>query len=255
MFSIDEGKLMFGAAINYNDICWVYPLQLKEVIGMGQDTYNEYLSLLALDIREVQKDLKNAGVPEEEMPGTAFEYLMLQAQVSLNFGADNGTFLVKLQKAFSTFIREKIHFSFETQEILIGDDFKNRRVLNKENYGNFQNILRAQNQLPVPEPIPENESPMARKFRLRREQVAEVKRKQALKSGEAVSLMDSISTLVCFNVGVTFENVGDLTMYQFKNLLTRAQAKYKYDLDIRMIAAGADPKKIKPKHWFGKLDF
>ena len=43
-------------------------------------------------------------------------------------------------------------------------------------------------------------------------------------------------------------------MYQFKDILTRAQAKYKYDLDIRMIAAGADPKKIKPKHWFGKLD-
>ena len=66
--------------------------------------------------------------------------------------------------------------------------------------------------------------------------------------------MDSISTLICLNVGVNFENVGDLTMYQFKNILTRAQAKYKYDLDIRMIAAGADPKKIKPKQWFGKLD-
>ena len=253
MFLIDDGKLMFGAAINYNDICWVYPLHIKEVIGIGQDVYNEYLSLLAIDIRDVQKELKKSGVSEEEMPGSAFEYLMIQASVSLNF--DRGTFLMKLQKAFSTFIREKVHFSFETQEILIGEDFTNKRVFNKENFADFQNILRAQNDLPVPEPVPENESPMARKFRLRREQVAEVKRKQAQKNGEAVSLIDSISTLVCFNVGVTFENVGDLTMYQFKNLLTRAQAKYKYDLDIRMIAAGADPKKIKPKHWFGKLDF
>lgn len=252
MFLIDEGKLLFGAAINFNDI-WVYPLQLKEVIGMGEYTYNEYLSILASDIREIQKDLKKAGVPEEEMPSSAFEYLFLQAQLSR--ALDNGTFLMKLQKAFSTFIREKVHFSFDTQEILIGEDFSNKRVLNKENYEDFQNILRAQNQLPVPEPIPENENAMARKFRLRREQLAEVKRKQAIKNGENVSLMDSISTLVCFNVGVTFENVGNLTMYQFKNLLTRAQAKYKYDLDIRMIAAGADPKKINPKHWFGKLDF
>ena len=38
MFLIDDGKLMFGAAINFNDICWVYPLKIKEIIGMGQDT-------------------------------------------------------------------------------------------------------------------------------------------------------------------------------------------------------------------------
>lgn len=254
MFLIDDGKLMFGAAINFNDICWVYPLKIKEIIGMGQNTYNEYLSLLALDIREVQKELKKQGISEEDMPTSTFEYLLLQAQYSPQFNQDVDTFLVKLQKTFSTFIREKVHFSYETQEIIIGEDFINKRVLNKDNFEDFQNIIRAQNQLPVPEPIPENESAMARKFRLRREQVAEAKRKQSLKNGEAISLMDSISTLICLNVGVNFENVGDLTMYQFKDILTRAQAKYKYDLDIRMIAAGADPKKIKPKQWFGKLD-
>lgn len=255
MFLIDEGKLFFGAAINFNGI-WVYPLQMKEIIGMGQIVYEEYLSYLANDIREIQKELKKKGVSEDEMPGSAFEYLMLQAQASLSFGMGDETFLMKLQKAFSTFIREEVHFSFKTQEIIIGNDFKkNRRVLNKDNFDDFQNILRAQNKLPVPEPIPENESAMARKFRLRREQVAEVKRKQALKNGEAISLLDSISTLICFNIGINFQNVGDLTMYQFKELLSRAQTKYKYDLDIRMIAAGADPKKIKPKHWFGKIDY
>ena len=59
---------------------------------------------------------------------------------------------------------------------------------------------------------------------------------------------------MCLNSGITFKNIGDLTIYQFRDLLAREQAKYKYDLDIRMIAAGADPKKIKPKHWFGKLE-
>lgn len=253
MFLIDEGKLFFGAAIDFNGI-WIYPLHLNEIIGMGQNTYNEYLSFLAQDIGEIQKELKEQNIPEDEMPSSAFEYLMLQAQTSMNFNLDNGTFLMKLQEAFSTFIREKVHFSFDTQEIFIGEDLDEKRVLNKDNFEDFQNILRAQNKLPVPEPIPKDESPMARKFRLRREQVAEVKRKQALKNGESVSLLDSISTLICFDIGVNFQNVGNLTMYQFKELLARAQMKYKYDLDIRMIAAGADPKKIKPKHWFGKLE-
>ena len=64
-----------------------------------------------------------------------------------------------------------------------------------------------------------------------------------------------LSTLAIGLGSMSLQELTDLTMYQFKNLLTRAQAKYKYDLDIRMIAAGADPKKIKPKHWFGKLDY
>lgn len=254
MFLIEDEKLMFGAAINFNDICWVYPLKIKEIVGLGQNTYNELLTLLVLDIREVQKELRKQNIPEDKLPQSYFDYLMFQTQISLNFEKGKNTFLLKLQKAFSTFIRERVHFSYETQEIYIGDDISQKRVLNKDNFEDFQNIIRAQNQLPTPEPIPENETPMARKFRLRREQVAEVKRKQSMKNGEAISLMSSISTLICLNVGVTFENVGELTMYQFKEILTRAQAKYKYDLDVRMIAAGADPKKIKPKNWFGKLD-
>lgn len=248
MFMIDEGKLFFGAAINYNDICWVYPLTIKEIIGMGQDRYNEAISLLCADIREIQILMKKEGVPEENIPDTIFDYLIQQSQ-------SDRIFFVKLQEAFFTFIREKIHFLPEENKIFIGAEFNKEKSLTRENFEDFQNIIRAQNKLPVPEPIPLNESPMAKKFRLRREQVAEAKRKQAQRNGEIISLFDSISTLVCFNVGVTFNSVGDLTIYQFRDLLARAQAKYKYDLDIRMIAAGADPKKIKPKHWFGKLDF
>lgn len=247
MFLIDEGKLFFGAAINYNNICWVYPLQIKEIIGMGHNEYSEQISLLCVDIRETQKLMKKEGVPDEKIPDTSFEYLMEQSK-------NDRIFFVKLQEAFFTFIREKVHFLYEQNKIIIGSDLKEERFLSKENFDDFQNILRAQNCLPIPEPIPINESPMAKKFRLRREQVAEVKRKQAQKSGEIISFFDSISTLICFNVGVDYETAKDLTMYQFKNLLARAQAKYKYDLDIRMIAAGADPKKIKPKHWFGKIE-
>jgi hypothetical protein len=252
MFIIDEGKLFFGAAINYNNVCWVYPVQIKDIIKIGQDNYNQYLSLLCADIREIQSIMKKEGISEKDMPDNMFDYIMAQCEYS--YSNDDDTFFLKLKEAFFTFIREEVHFLFEQQKILIGSDFSSRRVLTRENFFDFQNILRAQNALPTPEPIPENESPMARKFRLRREQVAEAKRKQAQRNGEYISLYNSISTLITLNPGVTFENVKDLTIYQFKDLLARAQAKYKYDLDIRMIAAGADPKKIKPKHWFGKIE-
>ena len=112
MFLIDKEKLFFGAAINYNDICWIYPLKIKEIIGMGVNSYNEKISLLCSDIGTIQKELKKEGVPIEDMCSSAFEYLLLQAYV-------DRTFLVKLQEAFFTFIKEKVRFLFDEKELLI----------------------------------------------------------------------------------------------------------------------------------------
>lgn len=247
MSLIDKNKLLFGAAQNFNDICWVYPLTISEIIGMGEDNYNEYLSYLITNVEDIYKDLRQQKISEEELNFSALDYLLIKCTL------DN-TFLLKLQKAFFTFIREKVHFSLENKEIVIGENFSQKRILNNDNFSDFQNIIRAQNVIPIPEKAPENESPMARKFRLRREQVAEAKKRQATKNGNSVTLADSIETLICFNIGYSLEDIGKLTVYSFQRLLSRAQLKYRYDLDMRMIAAGADPKKIKPKDWVGKLD-
>ena len=242
MFLIDKNKLFLGAAENFQDICFIYPLRIKEIFGLGEGNFEKYLGLLTLNAREVEKKLRESGI---EQQFSAFEFLLISA--SLNDG-----FLLDLQKAFFTFIKEEVHISIDTKEIFVGDINRNR-VLNEENFEDFQMVVRAQNCLPVPEPIPKNENPMQRKFRLRREQVAEAKRKNA-QNGEGLPLDEVLTKLICFNVGITFDNVGDLTYYQFRKLFTCAQAKYKYDLDLSMIAAGADPKKIKPKSWLEKLD-
>jgi len=242
MFSIDKNKLFLGGAENFQDICFIYPLRMKEIFGLGEKKFEQYLGLLTLDAREVAKKMKEAGIDQSF---TSFEYLLLSASL-------NDNFLLELQKAFFTFIKEEVHISIDTKEIFVGDIDKSK-VLNEENFEDFQMVLRAQNCLPIPEPIPKNENAMQRKFRLRREQVAEAKRRAAAKS-DGMALDDALTKLICFNVGITFDNVGNLTYYQFRKLFTCAQAKYKYDLDLRMIAAGADPKKIKPKSWLEKLD-
>ena len=245
MLSIDTSKMILGAAQNFENICWIYPLKIKDIIAIGEEKYSEYLGLLTIDRNRISKELKEGNI-KKDLNFSPLEYLLINASL-------NNTFLVELQKAFSTFIREEVHFLPKQKEIVIGEDFVNKRTLNNENFEDFQNILRAQNKLTIIEPVPKKENPMEKKFRLRREQVAEAKRKEAMKNGEVVTISDSISTLICLNVGVTFENVGELTVYQFQEILARAQMKYKYDMDLRLIAAGANPDKIKPKKWFGKI--
>jgi hypothetical protein len=247
MSSTNYERLMMGAAQEFENICWVYQLKISEIIGMGGDTFNKYLSLVSTSTAELQRDFSKRKIPPEDIPNSYFEYL-------LNLVKYDNNFLLELKKAFFTFIREEIHISPEEGLIFVGKEFSRERAMDREKFEDFQRIVREQSRLPVPEVIPKNENAMQKKFRLRREQVAEAKRRQAEKDGSIQRMGDSISTLVAFNVGYNFENVGNLTLFQFREILDRAQAKYKYELDIRMIAAGGDPKKIKPKHWFGKLD-
>ena len=232
---IDENKLMLGAAINCNDKCFVYCPTINEIIGMGNDVYNKQVSYLTMTQSEVDSLLK-----DKSMNVTPYDFLFLQCSV-------DDTFLIELKDAFRTFIRERITVSTETKEIFIGTD-KNYRVITEEDFNFLSSIIRKENDLSVPDPIPENESPIAKKFRLRREELARVKKKQANKDGETMTLAKSISAFVCFS-NFTFKEIGILTYYQFHRLFEKFQSKYNFELDMQILCAGGDSSKINPNFW------
>ena len=119
----------------------------------------------------------------------------------------------------------------------------------KENFEEFQLILRIQNKVSIPEEIPENETPMQRKFRLRRLEVKKAKKKQNQKKQEKpVSFLNLISSMICY-LGLPLAEILKLSLFAFYDLLGRNQNREKYDYDVRAILAGADSKKIKLVHW------
>ena len=79
------------------------------------------------------------------------------------------------EKAFYTFIREKVQILSDLKIISIGNGLE-KRIIDKNKFYKFQNILRIQNRLPIEEEAPEDESPMQRKFRLRRQERERAKR-------------------------------------------------------------------------------
>ena len=126
MFLIDENQLGFGIPIDFNGICWIYPLTIREILNISQEQFQKYLSLLTITKDDINKITNN------EFDGSVFKYLLFQSYYS-------DTFLMDLKKAFSTFIKEEITFSFETEEIIIGEDFKEKRVIKEDNFEDFQN--------------------------------------------------------------------------------------------------------------------
>ena len=118
----------------------------------------------------------------------------------------------------------------------------------------FANVLRAQNHMYVKEDVPEDESSMARKFREKRELRERTKRKQQSKKGDNISFLDQISSLIVGNVGITYENIGNCTLYPIQILIERMQAKESYETDIKFLCAGADSKKVKVQYWIRNLN-
>ena len=253
MFSINREELFMGAPYRLGDICKIYQLTLDEIClqekSIGFDKYNYYVNLLTMDMDDILETFKKKGiqVENEMLEGlTVFSYLMMSAK-------NDKAFFLDFQKAISTFIKEEILISTKNNMIIVGKP-QQRRVIGENEFNEMANVLRAFNKMRIKLPPPENETPMQKRFRLKREMREKVKEKQAKKEdGENIEFADLMSSLCTMNVGVTALNIKNFTIYQIKDQLERAQWREKYYTELDMLMAGADSKKIKPIHYVRNL--
>lgn len=230
-------QAFMGVPSKLPNVCDVYPLTIKEIITMGTDVYGQRLGLLLMEETDLHNLLKEKG--ETSLPIEDIHML----SYLLKCADQDQMFFLELQEAFSTFIKEDILFLPKIDSILIGSPSE-RRLITESNYPLFQEILKIQNKRTFKEPPPENESEIARKFRLKREQRDAAKKKQQRKDGKEQSLIELLESAEVFNID--YQNT---TLLAFYNLLHRHRLKEKWDNDIRMICAGADGTKIKAKYW------
>lgn len=226
----------------------VHQLSIDEMCIDLKGKYDYYVGLLTMEEEDIKETIQKKGI--KELMNTeinVLEYLLMSA------GYDDKFFL-DLKNAFSTFLKKEILISLKNKMIIVGNP-QDQTVINTDNFAEFQLGVRATCHLRIKEPPPEDETPMQRKFRLKREQRDRVKEKQAQKNddGTGAEFADILSSLCLMESGVSPFNVGKLTIYQVKELLERAQAKEGYHTELDILMAGGDPKKIKPKYWIRNL--
>lgn len=223
----------------YEDLCFVYPLSVTEVIIL-KNQYDKYLRLLTLDRVAIIKLFTDKKVEiEPSLIPDPLDFLIESAR------KDN-TFLLDLVTAFRTFIQEEVTLLYDEKLIVIGDPI-DRRTLTAQQFSELSNIIRLQNNMPAVQPMIENEDPRAKHFREKRELRDAIKQKQ--ESVDAPSLPVLMSALCAYGIGITPFNIGDLSLYTFYTLLRTKGNKEKYESDMECIYSGADPQKIKPKYW------
>ncbi len=236
---IDEIKeqAYIGAPSALKNVCLIKPLLLKEIVSMGTLLYNSRVELLLLNETSIAKIIKEKTKKEPKIEEIKpLSYLLQSAE-------KNNMFLLELQSAFSTFITEEVLLLPKINSVLVGPPDE-RRMITEENFSDFQSILRIQNCKKVKEPPPENESAIARKFRLKREARDAIKQKQQEKNGESLPLVDMLAIADVFGI-----HPSERTLYSFHSLIKMHQSREKWDQDIQMLCAGADAKKMKTKYW------
>lgn len=231
-----ELQAFYGVPSPLEDICKIYPLTFKQIVEMG-NKYKNSLGLLLLtetEIFDMMKEKTGKEYPIEEIK--PLEYLLLSSTY-------NDSFLLDLQDAFSTFIKEDILLLPKINSVLVGKP-EDRRLINSTNFPILQDILRIQNKRDIKAAPPKDETPGERKMRLLKEKVEEVKRKKAQKNGEEQSILTLLEMAEVYGI-----NTSEKSLFAVYNLVQRHQKKEKWEQDIQMLCAGADAKKIKTQYW------
>ena len=232
----------------FKNICQIYPPKVKDVVT-NQD-FSNFQTILLISAEEIE-DLFVENKQEMDTYPTPLEFLLANCYNNKNYEE-----LTK--KAFMFFIREKITILYDLKAIWIGDtaelsnidNLQQLRLLNEENFLDFQNSIRkALGEEPKEPPNP-NEDPRVKRIKAKARYRDRVKAKQ----DKGIGFSTSLTSICCMGIGITPLNVGELSYAAVSELIHRYQEKEKYETDISSLLAGADSKKVKPKYWIRNLE-
>lgn len=244
-------KFMRGSPIIFNDICAVHSVKLGEIVDIGYDKFQQYLSILT-----TEKPLPETGTDKEMKELleqiTDFQYLLMLATMDLKI---NET----IKSAFRFFTHENVIFSLDPPQIIIGQGDVQHN-LTEESFYDFQRILRRMYFLETEgeeiiiyddDPLPTKRLKM--QMRANREKVRRAKAAKARQEGSDLKFSDLIGSMTINDCGLNMVNIWDITYYAFHDQLKRMGWRDQFNINQKAALAGAKLKKSELKHWMRSI--
>ena len=247
----DVLKFMRGSPVFVDDICAVYPAKLGEIVDLGYDKFQQYLSVLTSGKPLPKGNDKEFNRILDQL--SDFQYLIMMATMDAQMNAI-------VRGAFQFFTHEtEITFSLEPAQIVIGP-LAEKHIMVEENYGDFQHLLRRMYFLEQEgEDIQINKDDTPAIVRLKkqmlknREKLRQAKAaKSAGKKGD-MQFSDLIASMTLDNCNLNMANIWDITYYAFHDQLKRMGWRDQFDINNRAALAGAKMKKDQLKHWMRSI--
>lgn len=240
-------KIFLGYSIPFKDICNIYPLKVKDIVG--NDEAVQWQALFTMSQEELDDAYRNED--KTVITPNPFTYLLL-----MYYSEEDKRSLIL--DGFKQLLHEPVTIIPEMEIVVIGVEEENLdpdvhlvepRLLDAENYFDFQNLVRDAMGLNRVEPPDPDEDPRVKRIKAKSRYREKVKAKKNL--GPKFGTL--LAAICCMGIGLNPLNIGEMSYANVVWLIEMYQQKEAYEIDIRSLLAGADSKKVKPKYWIKNL--
>lgn len=238
-----------GEPQNFKGICKIYPPKVRDVVAL--DSFPRYQTLFTLSQEELHDELIRQRVDTSQFSDfTPFVYL-------LNNYYNDKEFANIVNESFDFFIHEPVIVLPEKKIIIVGysedtinpdKDLINPRILNEENYFNFQNAIRESLGMDSIEPPQGDEDPRIARIKAK----ARYRDKVKAKEGKNLATGTILAAICCMGVGLTPLNIGEISYASLSWLVQMNQQREEYDLTCRSMMLGA--KNTDMEYWIRNLE-
>lgn len=243
-------KFLRGSPVFLEDVCAVYPATLGEIVDLGYDKFQQYLSVLTATKPIDTKSDQELNELMEQL--TDFQFILFMASIDVKMNE-------MLKDGFRFFIHEEIALSLDPPAIFVGP-IESKRILTEELFYDFQRILRHMYFLEIdgdeiiiyPDDLPATKR-LKQKMRENREKVRRAKAKKAQKDGSDMKMSDLIGSMTINDCGLNIINVWDITYYAFHDQLKRMGWRDQFNINQKAALAGAKINKSQLKHWMRSI--
>ena len=244
-------KFQKGSPVFIEDICAVYPATLGEIVDIGYDNFQKYLSILTSDkptnINEGDNEL-NAMLKNL----SDFQYLLLLSSLDVQVNTI-------IKQAFRFFTHSQVTLTLDPPSIIIGP-VEEKHILDETHFYDLQRILRRMYFLETEGDeiiIYDDDSPAVKRLKMQmRENREKVRRAKAKKAGQDKSdlkLSDLIGSMALNDCNLNIINIWDMTYYAFHDQLKRMGWRDQFNINQKAALAGAKINKSQLKHWMRSI--
>ena len=244
-------KFLKGSPVFIDDICAVYPATLGEIIDLGYDKFQQYLSV-ATSTKPIANKKQDKELADLISQLTDFQFILFMASIDPTMNSI-------LKAAFRFFTHEEATIVLDPPSIFIGP-LEDKRIMNEKQFYDFQQLLRRMYFLEVEGEeiiIYEDDDPATKRIkeimRANREKVRRAKAKQNQGKDSDMKLSDLIGSITINDCGLNIANIWDITYYAFHDQLKRMGWRDQLNINQKAALAGAKLKKSQLKHWMRSI--
>ena len=245
-----DPNFFLGYPVAFGNLCKVYPPKVYDILN--NRNYPVYKKLFFSSQEDIEDEYTELGLSLDEVP-TPLGYLFEMSRADVRIKQI-------ILEGFEFFIKEPVTMLEDQTMVVIGDlneELKNvqsveqLRILNDDNYFEFQQLLRRSVGEKEIEPYDPNLHPKVKYFKAKQRLRDRVKAKN---SKDALTFGTTLAAICCMGLNLNPLNIGELSQTAVSVLIRYYQEKHKYEVDIQSLLAGADSKKVKPQNWIRNIE-